>query len=309
MTSHPTPYEGNSDVTSPNVFNLLVGRAVVITGAGRGLGAAYARAIAEAGAAVVVNDIDVDEANEVAAAIVKAGGQAVAHPADITDWSQADALIERCVSEFGAIDGLVNNAGYFSLALPQDQRPDPLRRTIDVNLYGTAACGVLALRRMVDRGRGVVLNVTSGEQMGKTASAIYGASKAAVATLTYSWAEDMRGRGIRVNAISPNAHTRMATVYQEFVGGEVGSQNIGLAPEVNAPLVVYLLSDLSTAITGQVVRINGAELMLCTHPGILDPVLRRDTWTVDAIAEAFATDLAHRQQPAGVHRVRTEFLD
>jgi len=294
----------NDPVTGP----LLAGRAVVVTGAGRGLGAAYARAIAAAGAAVVVNDVDADEAAGVVEQIPAAGGRAVLQAADITDWDQADALIDRCVTEFGAIDGLVNNAGYFSLALPQDQLPEPLRRTIDVNLFGSAACGVLALRRMVKAHGGSVVNVTSGEQMGKTASAIYGATKAAVATLTYSWAEDMREYGIRVNAISPNAHTRMATVYEQF-RGSAGSQNFGLAPELNAPLVVYLLSDLSVGVTGQVVRLNGSELMLGTHPANLDPLLTRHDWTVEAIAEAFDTDLAGSLQPVGVHRVRTEILD
>ncbi|WP_037363562.1 SDR family NAD(P)-dependent oxidoreductase [Nakamurella lactea] len=295
-------------MSTPATPLTLAGRAVVITGAGRGLGAAYAAAVAAAGAAVVVNDIDDAEARRTADAIVADGGRAVSHPADITDWEQADRLIDRCVQEFGAIDGLVNNAGYFALSLPQDQQPEPLRRTIDVNLFGTAACGVHALRRMVEQGRGVVVNVTSGEQMGKTASAIYGATKAGVATLTYSWAEDMREHGIRVNAISPNAHTRMATIYEQFRGA-AGSQNIGLAPELNAPLVVYLLSDLSAAVTGQVVRLNGSELMLGTHPANLDPVRSCDDWTVEAIAEVFDTDFVQRLQPAGVRRVRTEVLD
>ncbi|SMC95949.1 SDR family NAD(P)-dependent oxidoreductase [Lentzea albidocapillata] len=285
----------------------LAGRAVVITGAGRGLGAAYALAVAAAGGVAVVNDIDGDEAERVAARIVAGGGRAVAHPADITSWDAAEELIGRCVEEFGAIDGLVNNAGVFALALPQDQQPEQTRRIIDVNLFGTVACGTHALRHMVARGRGVVLNVTSGEQMGKTASAVYGATKAAVATLTYSWAEDVREHGVRVNAVSPNAHTRMADVYQAFRGVD-GSQNAGLAPERNAPLVVYLLSDRGAAVTGQVVRLSGEELMLCTHPAILEPVVRRDVWTVESLAEAFESDLAGRQQPAGVRRVRSEVV-
>ncbi|ASR36292.1 hypothetical protein BAY61_16200 [Prauserella marina] len=285
----------------------LSGKAVVITGAGRGLGEAYARAVAAEGASVVVNDLDAELADEVAACIVGAGGTAVAHPCDVSEWDQAAALVERCVTEFGTIDGLVNNAGYFSLALPQEQRQEALRRTVDVNLVGTAACGVHALRHMIGRGTGVVLNVTSGEQMGKTASAIYGATKAAVATLTYSWAEDVREHGVRVNAVSPNAHTAMAAVYARY-RGEAGAQNTGIAPATNAPLVVYLLSELSAAVTGQVVRLAGDELMLCTHPAVLDPVLHSAEWTVEAIAEAFDRDLTGRQQPSGVRRVASTVL-
>ncbi|MEU3270244.1 SDR family oxidoreductase [Saccharomonospora sp. NPDC006951] len=285
----------------------LRGKAIVITGAGRGLGEAYARAAAAEGASVVVNDLDAELADEVATCIVGAGGTAIAHPCDVSEWDQAAALVERCVTEFGTIDGLVNNAGYFSLALPQEQQREPLRRTVDVNLVGTAACGVRALRHMIGNGGGVVLNVTSGEQMGKTASAIYGATKAAVATLTYSWAEDAREHGVRVNAVSPNAHTAMATVYARY-RGEAGTQNTGIAPETNAPLVVYLLSDLSAGITGQVVRLAGDELMLCTHPAVLDPVLRGPEWTVERIADAFDRDLASRQQPCGVRRVASTVL-
>src|SRR5439155_4055963 len=125
----------------------------------------------------------------------------------------AEELIERCVHEFGAIDGLVNNAGCFALSLPQEQRQQDVRRLVDVNLVGTIACGVHALRHMIGRRRGAVVNATSAEQMGKTSSAVYGATKAAVAALTYSWSVDVREHGVRVNAVSPNAHTRMAEIY------------------------------------------------------------------------------------------------
>ena len=188
------------------------------------------------------------------------------------------------------------------MARPSSQS-EPVRRLVDVNVVGTIACGVHALWHMVRRGRGAVVNVTSAEQMGKTSSAVYGATKAAVAALTYSWSEDMRGHGVRVNAVSPNAHTRMAEIYQAY-RGVAGSQNAGLSPGVNAPLVVYLLSDLSAAVTGQVVRMQGSELMLCTHPAVLDPVVHRAEWTVEAVADAFDTDLVHRLQPVGVHHVR-----
>ena len=167
-------------------MGLLDDRTVVITGAGRGLGEAYARAAAAEGATVVVNDVEGDLADAVARDIVAGGGRAVAHPADVSDWAAAEGLIARCVEEFGRIDALVNNAGEFALALPQEQGAEDARRLLDVNVYGTIACGTAALRRMVEQGSGVVLNVTSGEQMGNTATGVYGATKAAVATLTYS---------------------------------------------------------------------------------------------------------------------------
>jgi len=280
---------------------LLAERVVVITGAGRGLGAAYAAAVAEHGATVLVNDIDSDAAAAVATRIVAAGGQAVVRPADVADWTAATALVDDCVAEFGRIDGLVNNAGVFGLAFPHQPDSASFRQIVDVNLMGTLACGTAALAHMVRAGSGMVLNVTSGEQMGKSASAVYGATKAAVATLTYSWAADLADTDVRVNAISPNAHTGMADIYRSFFG-VAGSQNIGIAPEVNAPLVVYLLSDLSREIRGQVIRLAGRELMLCTHPALLDTVLT-DAWTVEAIDRAMRETLVDRQVPVGVQRV------
>ncbi len=285
---------------------VLTGRAVVITGAGGGLGRAYALAAAAAGARVVVNDLDPDAAGRVTAEITEVGGgNAVAHPADVSNWDAAGGLIDRCVDEFGRIDALINNAGVFALALPQEQRPEPLRQMLDVNVFGTAACGHHALRHMVRQGGGVVLNVTSGEQMGKTSSAAYGATKAAVAALTYSWSVDMAEYGVRVNAISPNAHSGMAAIYLAYRGAAAGSQNVGLDPSINAPLALYLLSDLSSGITGQVVRQNGRELMLCTHPAILEPVLQSEQpWTVQSISAAFDTQLRAQQQPVGISSVR-----
>lgn len=278
---------------------------MVITGAGGGLGRAYALAAAAAGARVVVNDLDPDAARSVTAEITEVGGNAVAHPADVSNWDAAGGVIDSCVDEFGRIDALINNAGVFALALPHEQRPEPLRQMLDVNVFGTAACGHHALRHMVRQRSGVVLNVTSGEQMGKTSSAAYGATKAAVAALTYSWSVDMAEYGVRVNAISPNAHSGMAAIYLAYRGATAGSQNVGLDPSINAPLALYLLSDLSSGITGQVVRQNGRELMLCTHPAILEPVLHSEQpWTVQSISAAFDAQLRAQLQPVGVSSVR-----
>jgi NAD(P)-dependent dehydrogenase (short-subunit alcohol dehydrogenase family) len=256
----------------------------------------------------VVNDVEGELAQAVAEDIRSGGGQAVAHPADVSDWGAAEALVARCVAQHGRIDGLVNNAGEFAMALPQEQTAADARRLVDVNVYGTIACGTAALRRMVEQGSGVVLNVTSGEQVGNTATAVYGATKAAVATLTYSWAQDVRAHGVRVNAISPNAQTRMADVYFAYRQDAEGSRNAGIPPAANAPLAVYLLSELSAALTGQVLRITGGELMLCTGPALLDPVVRREGWTVETVAEAVETRLLPHLRSDGMRVVRQELV-
>jgi len=247
----------------------------------------------------VVNDVDGDAAAAVAGEF---GG--LANDADIATWAGAGALVGRCRAAFGRIDGLVNNAGIFRMAHPRDQDPDEFRAVVEVNLLGTAYCGLHAIRAMLERGGGSVVNVSSGAQAGATAMAAYGASKGGVAALTYCWALDLAGTGIRVNAITPNAHTRMADAFERYLGERARGRNIGKPPADNAPAVVYLLSDAAAAITGQVVRIDGDELSLLTHPRVLEPVVRIADWTVAAVAAAFESDLAPRQQPNGLRRAR-----
>src|SRR5581483_6486093 len=111
---------------------LLSGRGVVITGAGRGLGRAFALAAAAAGAGVVVNDVDIEQADEVVAEIEAAGGRAVAARGSVADWGQAEALIDECVQRFGAIDGLVNNAvAYTYYGHPWDEGEQQIREAVD----------------------------------------------------------------------------------------------------------------------------------------------------------------------------------
>ncbi len=283
----------------------LDGKAVAITGAGRGLGAAYALLAAQEGAAVLVNDIDRAAAAEVVERIRDAGGRAEADASDVSRWSGAGRAVERCVEAFGAIDGLVNNAGLFRIADARDQDPATFRRVIEVNLLGTAYCGMHAIAAMLERGRGSIVNVASGSQAGSASMAAYGASKGGVASLTYCWAIDFAGSGVRVNAVSPNANTRMAQEFERFHGDKAPRQNTRMTPESNAPAVVFLLSDAAAEINGQVVRMDGDELSLMTHPGVLGKGLRNPQWTVGAVADAFASTLAAQAQPLGLRRVQT----
>ena len=289
-------------------MGVLDGKAVIVTGAGRGLGAAYATDAARHGAFVVVNDVDPAEAHGVVERIAAAGGTAIGHVADVASWVQAEALIARCVEEFGRLDGLVNNAGIIRVARPEDMREADYRDLLEVNVLGPCYCGTHAMRHMINEGHGVIVNVPSGAQAGSPLLAGYGASKGAIASLTFSWAMDLAGTGVRVNAISPMADTRMfdpkLRVDQAAAGQPAGPQ-----PEDNAPVVVYLLSDDSQHLNGQVVRIDGSRLSLMTHPAILEPVLTADRWTVEAIGEAFRDHLDSHVVPLGVTRVRQATVD
>ncbi|GLY24621.1 SDR family oxidoreductase [Micromonospora sp. NBRC 101691] len=265
---------------------VLAGRAVVVTGAGRGLGEAYARLAAAEGASVVVNDVDADAASAVAGEI-----GAVADDSDISTWAGAARLVDTCRRVHGRVDGLVNNAGLFRLADPRDQDPEEFRRVLEVNLLGTAYCGLHAIRAMLAQGGGSVVNVTSGAQAGTAALAAYGASKGGVASLTWAWAADLAGTGVRVNGISPNAHTRMADAFERHLGDRARGQNVGKSPSSNAPAVVYLLSDAAAGITGRILRVDGDELSVVTPPRAVGAV-RVAHWSVDAVAAVFAGGLA-----------------
>jgi len=282
----------------------LQGKAIVVTGSGRGIGAGIAKLAASEGASVVVTDIDKAEAEQVAAEIVKAGGKAVAHAADISDWNGAAGLIQRCVDTYGKIDGLVNNAGLFRLARVDEMTEADVRAIVSVNVFGTAFTARHAIPHMMKQKSGSIVNVTSGGHFGLPNMSAYGASKGAAASFTYAWSAEMKEFTIRVNALSPMAATRMAdasAAYMASKGLKKASNVSGPPAEANAPVVVYLLSDLAKDVTGQIVRIEGKELSLVSHPGVALPILERSAgWDIASVADAFTRELGKRQFPTGV---------
>jgi NAD(P)-dependent dehydrogenase (short-subunit alcohol dehydrogenase family) len=277
---------------------VLDGKAVVITGAGRGLGAAYAVHAARAGAAVVVNDIDGEHAKTVAAQITEQGGRAVASVASVADPDQAGAIIQRCLSEFGRIDGLVNNAALHHMALPWEEDPGAAAELIEVNVLGVLYCGIAAARAMRAQRAGSVVNISSGASFGQRALGTYAASKGAVASLTYSWALDLAEVGVRVNGVCPLAWTRMVERHQA-AQARVTRQR---TPDRVAPLITYLLSDRAEGVTGQLIRFTGDQLHIVRQPAIKEPVLQRAAWTTDDIAAAFDAVLDDHLEPFGLQK-------
>lgn len=289
-------------------MGLLDGKAVVVTGSGRGLGAAYATLAADNGAAVVINDIDADVVEQMVELLGATGAQVVGHVADVADWDDAAGLVQRCVQEFGALDGLVNNAGQFSMAtVLEDQDVADVRAMFDVNIAGTYYAGYHALRQMHAQGSGSLVNVSSGAFMGFRAGAAYAASKGAVAALTITWAMELAESPVRVNAICPQARTRMVDTMFGYFGlaGEAleEAERHQTPPADNAPLVVHLLSDRSAGMSGQILRIVDGDLGIVTHSTLADPSYQSDkAWTVDSLGEKFADDFDHRPMPLGVVR-------
>lgn len=279
-------------------MNTLQGKAVVVTGAGRGLGAEYAVQAAREGASVVVNDIDQAYAERTALQIVEEGGRAVVSGHSVADPEEARAIVETCVGEFGAIDGLVNNAGLNYEAVSWRDDADAVRELIGVNVLGVIYTGVAAADAMAEAGGGSIVNIASGASFGQRKLATYAASKGAVASLTYSWALDMEEVGIKVNAVCPVAYTRM--VAKSSRRASIIPADRG--PDLVAPLVLFLLSDAADGITGQLVRCNGEQLHIVGQPYFKTPILHRDRWDVNAVRGAFDEVFSAHLEPYGLEK-------
>ena len=273
------------------IMSILDGKAVVITGAGRGLGRACALHAAACGAAVVVNDIDGQPAGEVVSLIEGSGGRAVTSVGSVADPDQAQAAVRRCLAEFGRIDGLVNNAGVRYQALVWEDTPERMRELIEVNVLGSLYCGSAAARAMRAQGSGSIVNMASLATVGQSTAATYSSSKGAVSSMTVAWAVDLAEHGVRVNGLFPLAHTRMALTDTRSPAPAEET------PERIAPIVTYLLSDLSTAVTGQLIRFTANNMHIVRQMSAKEPVLRNDGWDVHDIAEAFDHHLLAALEP------------
>lgn len=268
-----------------NTTESLAGKAMVVTGAGRGIGAVVAQTAAGLGAFVVVNDLDADAAKDTLDRIEELGGSAIAHCGDISDPDYCGRLIEACIAERGQIDALVNNAGLFRMGPAWDLKPTDLQAMFSVNVLGTANCAMHAIPRMRAAGKGSIINVTSGAASGIAEMSAYGATKGAVSSMTYAWALDLAGSGVRVNAVSPNATTRMVAAMQEFKGIQ-GQARPFQDPRHTAETICFLASDRSAHVNGQIIRIASGQLFLVAQPKPLLPGVAIESWSTDTVAQA-----------------------
>ncbi len=281
-------------------MGVLDGKAIVVTGSGRGLGRAYAIAMAAEGGRVVVNDIDADLAAEAAAEINARGGTAVASGDSVADWQASRRLIDQCVKEFGRIDVLVNNAALHHVTGFSQETEEVVDAFLAVNVKGTLITTRHALDHMISRKQGCIINVTSGAQSGMAGLAVYGTTKAAVAGFTYALAIEMAEHNIRVNALSPIGQTRMSA------NQEPGA---GPPPENVAPLAVFLASDEAAYITGQVVRLDRNALAITSHPKPTSPAVNDKGWSLDEIRKGFRDAVGANLQPLGIRAKQYDYYE
>jgi 3-oxoacyl-[acyl-carrier protein] reductase len=246
----------------------LLNRIAIVTGGARGIGGAIATAFAREGADVVIADVlGEDVAKPVLAAIEKAGRRSLLVRTDVSDEKQVRAMVEQAYEAFGVVDILVNDAGTFGQYFFEELPVEEWDRVIGVNLRGVFLCTRFVLPRMLERGRGNVINVASQlGQIGGVEMVHYSASKAGVIGFTKALAREVSTKGIRVNAIAPGPilTEMMAQETEEWANRKLAELPIGRFGEVEevAPTAVFLASDDSSYYVGQTLCPNGGDVML-----------------------------------------------
>lgn len=246
---------------------ILDGKKAVVTGASRGIGKAIALALVQNGADVLINDIKKNEAaEEILAEIKQLGRQAVFYQADVSDSSQASAMIQFAVKQFGSVDVLVNNAGITRDNLVMRLSDEDWDSVMAVNLKGAFNCVRAAARPMIKTKRGSIISISSVVGIaGNAGQANYSASKAGLIAFTKSVARELGSRNITVNVIAPGyISTGMTNDLPETVKSKILAQTaLGRLgkPEDIAGVVVFLASDAASYITGQTIIVDGGMTM------------------------------------------------
>ena len=270
--------------------SFLDGKVVAITGAGGGIGRACALACAAEGAKVVVADIGVglageDPKSEVAEAVVAeitgAGGEAIAAADDVSTMEGGAHIVQCAVDGWGRIDGVVAVAGILRERMLFNMAEDEWDAVIATHLKGHFTVFRHAAAVMRKQESGSLVGFTSGAFAGSVAQANYSAAKGGIVSLVHSAAAGLHRYGVRANAVAPIARTRMsANVPMEI--GEMGE------PEDVAPMVVWLLSDASKDVTGQVYTVVGGRIAVWNQPAEVREMRKEGRWTPEEITERFS---------------------
>ncbi|MFL6239359.1 MAG: SDR family oxidoreductase [Actinomycetes bacterium] len=241
------------------------GKVAIVTGAARGIGEAYARALAAEGAATVVADLDAESAQQVAKSINADGGAATAVIVDVSDPASTQGLAQAAVDAYGGVDLLVNNAaiyGGMKLDVLLSVEWEYYRRFMSVNLDGALLCTRACYPHMQQRGGGAIVNQSSTAAW--MYAGYYALAKVGMNGLTQQLAHELGGMNIRVNAIAPGPIDTAAT--REVVGGLVDSivaqsalKRLG-TPQDLVGLCLFLLSDEASLMTGQIVAVDGGHI-------------------------------------------------
>lgn len=290
-------------------MGMMDGKAVLVTGAGRGVGRGIALELAKAGAAVVVNDLGVSingenaegsPAEQVATEIKALGGKAVANHDSVADWDGASAMVKAAVDNFGRIDAVVNNAGNLRDVYFHKMSPEDFDAVVAVHLKGSFNTSRAAAPFFKEQGSGAYVHMTSTSGLiGNFGQANYSAAKLGIVGLSKSIALDMQRFGVRSNAVAPFAWTRMidsiptdTPEQQKRVDGlkKLDADKI-------APFVVALCSDQGAKVTGQIFAVRNNEIFLFSQPRPIRAAHTADGWTPETVAERVFDQFANDFYP------------
>ncbi|MEU6432665.1 SDR family oxidoreductase, partial [Microbispora sp. NPDC046973] len=278
-------------------------------------GRAYAEALAAAGAAVVVNDVDGEAAAGVVEAITGSGGRARSVVAAVGSAEVAERLVEAAVKEFGRLDVMVTNAGILRDRVLWKMSDEDFDAVVGVHLRGTFTCARAAAVRMREQGSGgrLILISSPAGQRGNFGQTNYAAAKAGVVAMARTWAMELARANITVNAVVPVAATEMTKTIPVFApileeaertgrplpGWLRRDEGLGTVQDV-AGLIVFLASDASAGVTGQAIGIGGDRLALWSHPAEKAVAFADGGWTAEAIAACWESGVGAEPETYGI---------
>jgi NAD(P)-dependent dehydrogenase (short-subunit alcohol dehydrogenase family) len=293
----------------------LEGKVAIITGAGRGIGREHAVALARAGAKILVNDLgaslagegaDTGPAHDVVGEIEALGGQAVANGENVADFAGAKRMVDAALDAFGRLDILVNNAGILRDRMLVNMEEHEWDAVVEVHLKGHfaptrhAAAHWRELSKAGEQVRARVINTSSPSGVfGNVGQANYGAAKAGIVGFTLIAAQELQRYGVTVNAIAPNARTRMT----EAAFGEIPLPDEGFDPTDpanNSPIVVALCADESQHITGQVFFVYGGVVNMLSSWEAGELFASDERWDPDELLRELQERLPGGAAPPGM---------
>jgi len=274
-------------------MGLLDGKVAVVTGGGTGIGRAVSLDLAAAGAKVVVNDYGVsvdgrdpssEPANEVVGKVRAKGGQAVASPESVATMAGGRAVVDLALKEFGDLHILVCCAGILRERMIFNMSEEEWDAVIAVHLKGHFTVMQPATRHMREKKAGSIITFTSTAGLeGSPGQPNYSAAKEGIVGLTRSTALAMARYGVRCNAISPTADTRMT----QRLPGERRGLATATPPEAIGPVATFLASDKAAHITGQIIGVRGTEVTVYSHQAPLRTATSVEAWTPERLADVW----------------------